>query len=75
MLLSYLRSGVLGAEFGVSTLPLADHGRTLVRRTLAHFALMAATVSLWGGLTFGGAGAAFCLSLLASIYVLVWLGR
>lgn len=75
ILLSFLLFGVLGAEIGVSTLPFADHGRTLVLRTLAHFALMAATVALWGGLNFGGAGAAFCLILLASIYMLVWLGR
>lgn len=75
ILLSYLLFGVLGAEIGVSTLPFADHGRTLVLRTLAHFALMAVTVALWGGLNFGGTGAAFCLILLASIYVLVWLGR
>lgn len=75
ILLSYLLFGVLGAEIGVSTLPFSDCGRTLVLRTLAHFALMAATVALWGGLNFGGAGAAFCLILLASVYVLVWLGR
>lgn len=75
ILLSYLLFALLGAEIGVSTLPFADCGRTLVLRTLAHFALMAATVALWGGLNFGGAGAAFCLILLASIYVLVWLGR
>lgn len=75
ILLSYLLFALLGAEIGVSTLPFADHGRTLVLRTLAHFALMAATVALWGGLNFGRAGAAFCLILLASIYVLVWLGR
>lgn len=75
ILLSYLLFSLLGAEIGVSTLPFADCGRTLVLRTLAHFALMAATVALWGGLNFGGAGAAFCLILLASIYVLVWLGR
>ena len=53
ILLSYLLFALLGAEIGVSTLPFADCGRTLV----------------------GGAGAAFCLILLASIYVLVWLGR
>ena len=75
ILLSYLLFALLGAEIGVSTLPFADHGRTLVLRTLAHFALMAATVALWGGLNFGGAGAVFCLILLASSYVLVWLGR
>lgn len=75
VLLSILLFALLGAEIGIATLPFADCGRTLVLRTLAHFALMAATVALWGGLNFGGAGAAFCLILLASIYVLVWLGR
>lgn len=75
VLLSILLFALLGAEIGVSTLPFADSGSTLVCRTLAHFALMAATVALWGGLNFGGAGAAFCLILLVSIYVLVWLGR
>ena len=75
VLLSILLFALLGAEIGIATLPFADHGHTLVLRTLAHFALMAATVALWGGLNFGGAGAAFCLILLASIYVLVWLGR
>lgn len=75
ILLSYLLFALLGAEVGASTLPFADCGRTLVLRTLAHFTLMAATVTLWGGLNFGGAGAAFCLILLTSVYVLVWLGR
>ena len=75
VLLSILLFALLGAEIGIATLPFADSGPTLVFRTLAHFALMAATVALWGGLNFGGAGAAFCLILLASIYVLVWLGR
>ena len=75
VLLSILLFALLGAEIGIATLPFADSGPTLIFRTLAHFALMAATVALWGGLNFGGAGAAFCLILLASIYVLVWLGR
>lgn len=75
VLLSILLFALLGAEIGIATLPFADSGPTLVFRTLAHFALMAATVALWGGLNFGRAGAAFCLILLASIYVLVWLGR
>ena len=75
VLLSILLFALLGAEIGIATLPFAGSGPTLVFRTLAHFALMAATVALWGGLNFGGAGAAFCLILLASIYVLVWLGR
>ena len=75
ILLSYLLFALLGAEIGVSTLPFADHGRTLVLRTLAHFTLMAATVALWAGLNFGQTGALFGLILLASVYVLVWLGR
>ena len=75
ILLSYLLFALLGAEIGVSTLPFADSGPTLVWRTLVHFALMAVTMALWAGLNLGGAGAAFCLILLASVYVLVWLGR
>lgn len=75
ILLSYLLFGVLGAEIGVSTLPFADSGPSLLGRTAAHFALMAATVALWAGLNFGQTGALFGLILLASVYVLVWLGR
>lgn len=75
VLLSILLFALLGAEIGIATLPFADRGPSLLGRTAVHFTLMAATVALWGGLNFGGAGAAFCLILLASIYVLVWLGR
>ena len=75
VLLSILLFALLGAEIGIATLPFADRGPSLLGRTAVHFTLMAATVTLWGGLNFGGAGAAFCLILLASIYVLVWLGR
>ena len=44
-------------------------------RTLTHFALTAATMALWAGLTFAPAGAALLVFLLAVVYVLVWLGR
>lgn len=73
--LSYLLFALLGAEIGISTLPFADSGPSLMGRTAAHFALMVATVALWAGLNFGKTGAVFCLILLASVYVLVWLGR
>lgn len=64
-----------GAEIGVATLPFADDGPVLVRRTLLHFTAMAATLSLWVGLNFSGVGLSFLLFLLALVYLLVWLGR
>lgn len=75
VLLSFLFFALLGAEVGVSTLPFADSGPSLLGRTAAHFTLMAVTVALWAGLNFGQSGALFGLILLASVYVLVWLGR
>ena len=75
VLLSILLFALLGAEIGIATLPFADSGPSLIGRTAAHFALMVATVALWAGLNFGKTGAVFCLILLASVYVLVWLGR
>lgn len=75
VLLSILLFALLGAEIGIATLPFADRGPSLLERTAAHFALMAATVALWAGLNFGQTGALFGLILLASVYVLVWLGR
>lgn len=75
VLLSILLFALLGAEIGVSTLPFADSGPSLIERTAVHFALIAATVALWAGLNFGQSGALFGLILLASVYVLVWLGR
>ena len=64
-----------GAEIGVATLPFADDGPVLVRRTLLHFTTMAATLSLWVGLNFIGSELPFLLFLLALVYLLVWLGR
>lgn len=75
VLLSILLFALLGAEIGIATLPFADRGPSLLGRTAAHFTLMAATVALWAGLNFGQTGALFGLILLASVYVLVWLGR
>lgn len=75
VLLSILLFALLGAEIGIATLPFADRGPSLLGRTAVHFTLMAATVALWAGLNFGQSGALFGLILLASIYVLVWLGR
>ena len=73
--LSFALFALLGAETGVATLPFAGEGRALVLRTLTHFALTAATMALWAGLTFDPAGAALLIFLLAVVYVLVWLGR
>lgn len=64
-----------GAEIGVATLPFADDGPALVRRTLLHFAVMALTLSAWVLLNFGFRELPFLLLLLLLIYLLVWLGR
>ncbi len=81
-------SGVLwfcfGAEAGVATLPFADEGKALLRRTLFHFAVMALTVTLWAflnfynrdyPLAFWGGELWYFLVPVALVYVLVWLGR
>lgn len=64
-----------GAEAGIATLPFADDGPSLVRRTLLHFAAMAVTLSLWLLLNFGPRELPFFLLLLVLVYLLVWLGR
>ena len=64
-----------GAEAGIATLPFTDDGPALVRRTLLHFAVMAATLSAWFLLNFGPRELPFPLLLLALLYLLVWLGR
>lgn len=67
---------LMGAEAGIATLPFADSGRELVARSLIHFVITAATVSVWVGLNFGWHGTlpAFLIPL-ALVYLLVWLGR
>ena len=73
--LSFALYALFGAEVGVATLPFAGDGPALVGRTLAHFALTAATVGLWAGLNFGVRETAAFLVSLALVYLLVWLGR
>ena len=70
---------LMGAVVGVSTLPFADDGATLVRRSLAHFAVTAGALALlvclcgwnWGEL----APLLVYLGLLAAVYLLIWLAR
>ncbi|MGN8968546.1 DUF3021 family protein [Intestinimonas sp. HCP28S3_D6] len=73
--LGLLLWSAFGAEVGVATLPFADDGPALVRRTFLHFAAMAATLSLWVLLNFQAAQIPFFLLLLALVYLLIWLGR
>ena len=66
---------LMGAEVGIATLPFADSGRELVVRSLAHFAVMSATVGLWAAVNFGVGELPFFLIPLTLVYALVWLGR
>ena len=70
---------LMGAVVGLSTLPFADDGPTLVLRSLAHFAATAGTLTSlvvlcgwnWGEFW----PVALYLGLLAAVYLLIWLGR
>ena len=70
---------LMGAVVGVSTLPFADDGATLVRRSLAHFAVTAGALALmvclcgwnWGRIV----PLLVYLALLAGVYLLIWLAR
>ena len=70
---------LMGAVVGVSTLPFADDGVALARRSLAHFAVTAGALTLmvclcgwnWGEL----APLLVYLALLAGVYLLIWLMR
>lgn len=73
--LSFALFALLGAEAGIATLPFAGKGQLLVLRTLAHFALTAATVGLWAGMNFRPVEVLAFLVPLILIYLLVWLGR
>lgn len=66
---------LMGAEVGIATLPFSDSGRELVARSLAHFAVMSATVGLWAAVNFGVRELPFFLIPLTLVYALVWLGR
>ena len=61
---------LLGAATGVATLPFADDGAALLRRTLAHFAVTAVLVALLAGLNFGRYGILVWLLLLVVLYLL-----
>lgn len=64
-----------GAETAAATLPFADSGRSLVLRSLAHFAVMAVTVGAWAWLNFGPRELLFFLVPLLLVYLLIWLAR
>lgn len=64
-----------GAETAVATLPFADDGASLLRRSSLHCALMALTLSAWALLNFGAAELPFFLVPFALLYALIWLGR
>ncbi len=73
-----LLCAALGAAAGVATLPFADDGRSLVLRSLAHFAVTAVLFLLlllqywswedWQALL-------LLEAMLALLYALIWLGR
>ena len=68
----------LGAAVGVSTLPFADDGRTLVLRSLTHFAVTAGLFSLLGwlcGWAYDIQALLLYIALLAAVYLLIWLAR
>ena len=69
---------LLGAAAGVSTLPFADDGPTLILRSLAHFALTAGLLTLTCtllGWAWSWQAMGVYLVLLAAVYLLIWLGR
>ena len=69
---------LLGAVVGVSTLPFAGDGPTLILRSLAHFALTAGALTLTCtllGWAWSWQAMAVYLVLLAAVYLLIWLGR
>ena len=69
---------LLGAVVGVSTLPFAGDGPTLILRSLAHFALTAGALTLTCtllGWAWSWQAMAVYLILLAAVYLLIWLGR
>lgn len=61
-----------GAEIGVATLPFDDDGVKLLWKSVAHFAVMAATVIAWTLLNFAPADIPYFLRPLCVIYVFVW---
>lgn len=77
--LGFLLWFLFGAEAGVATLPFADGGKSLLFRSLAHFAAMALTLWAWVLLNFpyeplSSLALTFLLPF-ALVYLLIWLGR
>ena len=64
-----------GAEIALASLPFADDGPALVKRSLLHFLSMAATMTAWAWLNFQLWEVVWFLVPLALIYGLIWLGR
>lgn len=68
----------MGAVTGVSTLPFAEDGRTLVLRSLAHLVLTAGALTLTClllGWAWSWQAMVVYLVLLAAVYLLIWLAR
>lgn len=68
----------LGAAAGLATLPFADDGRTLVLRSLAHFAATAGLLTLTCtllGWAWSWQAMGVYLLLLAGVYLLIWAAR
>lgn len=77
--LGFLLWFFFGAQAGLSTLPFADGGKSLLLRSLAHFGAMTLTMWAWVMLNFTyeplpGLILSFQLPL-TLIYILIWLGR
>lgn len=71
-----LLCAALGAAAGVSTLPFAGDGRTLVLRSAAHFGVTAVLFALLTvRLGAGGTQVLAWVAVLALLYAVVWLGR
>lgn len=78
LLLQCLLSGLFGGAVGVSTLPFADEGPDLLRRSLTHFGVTLASFLLMGRVCRwwqNWQGAALLAGLLALLYFLIWLAR
>lgn len=75
LILGLLLWALFGAEAGVATLPFADSGKELVVHSVLHFAITAATATVWVVLNFGWGDVPVSLFLLAAVYLLIWLTR
>lgn len=64
-----------GAEAAVATLPFAEEGGSLLRRSALHWAVMALTLSAWVVLNFGAVELPVFLIPFTLLYALIWLGR